>query len=258
MAYCPSCGHEIAADDRFCRACGKDLVQDAPPAVEQVAAVEPEAIVNEAVEQSSPAPAPTPSPEPRAKGGRRWLVPVIVIAVVAIAAAGGVILIEKNASHNRAVKAAAAAAAAKAHAAKVAEIASEKAAATSALDPFKKLDSALTVGVVFADYGTYTQNAQYALDSYTPTDATGRQVLRSLTNAMKLFAGAGDAWNDTIQMKFSGDKATGAYWVKHYPGLQGVLDQGQVTATKVEQAAWAAAGLQVAAAEASAQCYSSP
>jgi hypothetical protein len=47
MPYCPACGHQHAAADRFCAKCGRPLTADA------VAPVQP-----------SPAPRPTPLPTP--------------------------------------------------------------------------------------------------------------------------------------------------------------------------------------------------
>jgi hypothetical protein len=56
---CPKCGAEIAAEDRFCYACGAE-VAGGEPAVEE----EPITAPGAGAEQQAPAPAPKPAPKP--------------------------------------------------------------------------------------------------------------------------------------------------------------------------------------------------
>ena len=261
MAYCASCGASIGDEDTFCRVCGKPVkpVLPSPEEAESGGADASAEVGLEAVEGDAPAaesqesaavaaasidavnpPAPGSGAEAASKGkGRRWLVPVIVLLIVAAVAMAAVLIMSKKAADDKAAKAAAQ----KAH---IAAIVVQKAAASKALAPFQKLDSALSVGLNFADYGGSVADAKYASDSYNPTDPTGKEIEKSLVKAVKLYAAAYDAWNDVIQMKFSGDKQTSHYWISRYPSLAGQLKSGRVTATNVEQAAWAVASLQVA------------
>lgn len=262
MSYCASCGKEIGEEDRFCRVCGKsvedvaateipvssatDTVADAGPAPEDLApSVSPsesaEATQVEAAGTRSAAPLPGGISASSERPRRRWLVPVVVILIVAAVGVAAVVLMNKKAGDDRAAEAAA-------KSAHKAEIAAQKSAASKALAPFQKLDSALTVGVNFDEYGRYVRDAKYASDSYNPADATGKGIHSKLVKAAKLYAAANDAWNDSIQMKFTGDKLTSHYWISRYGGLTGLLKNGAVTAKNVQQVAWAAASLQVAAA----------
>lgn len=67
------------------------------------------------------------------------------------------------------------------------------------MEPFLQLDAALDVGIVFADYTKRVQDAQYALNSYAPSDANGQAIKQHLTNAAALYATALDNWNSSIQ-----------------------------------------------------------
>jgi type II secretory pathway pseudopilin PulG len=270
VAYCASCGASIGDEDVFCRVCGKSVKppSSAPEEAATGVAAATVDVGSEAAEGEAPAPASEepaavaatsmdaanpPSPgsgveaAPKRKA-RRWLIPVIALVVIVAIAVAVVLLVNKKSADDKAAKAAAQ----KAH---IAAIAAQKGAATKALAPFQKLDSALSVGVNFDEYGRYVRDAKYASDSYNPTDPTGKQIEKSLVKSAKLYAAANDAWNDDIQMKFTGDKQTSYYWTNHYGGLAGQLKSGSVTAKNVEQAAWAAASLEVAVAAVTINAY---
>lgn len=107
-------------------------------------------------------------------------------------------------------------------------------AATKVVQPFRKLDSALGVGINFAEYGKLVRDAQFALDSYHPTDTIGQDVARNLDKAAEAYRTAAEAWNDDIQDEFVADASI---WNTMCPAL--ALPAGTVTAEDVRQAAWA-------------------
>lgn len=85
MAYCPSCGSEVAGDGRFCSECGRDLRKPpptAPPGPETPSAAAPPL-----------PPATAPTPPPTAPGGSRRPALLITAAVLLIAAAVAAVLI---------------------------------------------------------------------------------------------------------------------------------------------------------------------
>ncbi len=178
---------------------------------------------------------------PRGKSRTALWIVTAVIVVLAIAAVAAVLIVN---SHNKHVAAEKAAAKAK----QAAAVSAAKNAANQALQPFVKLDSALTVGVVFADYGKMVQDAQYAFDSYQPADDIGNALRGKLKTAMSAYVAADDAWNDVIQSKFTGKERQGSYWISRYPVLAN-LSRSTVKPSDVEQEGWYEAGVAVLAAQ---------
>lgn len=85
MAYCPSCGSEVAADDRFCSRCGRELrtlSSAAPPGLEAPSADVP-----------LRPPATEPTPPPTAPGGGRRRALLVTAAVLLIASIAAAVLI---------------------------------------------------------------------------------------------------------------------------------------------------------------------
>lgn len=251
MKSCEACGRGLADQDRFCPSCGR-------PVTGEGAAPEPQDIHDEATATTAaagsplspmapdttglpaaPSPAvPQPQPAvpspaarpPMASAPRRrtsWLVPLIVFIVVVAAAAAGIWYVQHQ---------------------KTTDAADEKAAAATALKPFQKLDSSLTVGLTFDDYSTLVGDAQYGLDAYSPSDSRGQQIRTHLATAMSAYKAAHDAWNDDIQGDFKGNRENGKYWIKQCPELADqFITEYLVTASEVEQAGWAVAQEQLAA-----------
>jgi hypothetical protein len=151
-----------------------------------------------------------------------WLVPLIVIIVVVVAAAvAGIWYVQHKETTNTA---------------------ESKTAAVAAFKPFQKLDSALTVGLRFDDYSQMVQDAQYGIDNYSPSDATGSEIQQHLVIAMSAYKAAYDAWNDDIQGDFKGNRENGKYWIKKCPELADqFISEYFVTASEVQQAGWAVA-----------------
>ena len=111
--------------------------------------------------------------------------------------------------------------------------AAAKEAAARVVQPFRKLDSALDVGINFDEYGTLVRDAQFTLDSYHPSDSASQEVARHLAKAAEAYRTASEAWNDDIQDEFVTDAS---YWNQKCPSLS--LPAGVVTADDVRQAAW--------------------
>lgn len=130
------------------------------------------------------------------------IIPAVVGAVfVVLLFAVGISTISTQNAHRQAAADAARAAAAK-------KVADTKAATAQAMEPFLQLQVALKVGIVFADYTKSVQAAQFAVDSYAPSDANGRAIKDHLTNAATFYAAALDSWNNEIQNDMPGDKQT--------------------------------------------------
>lgn len=121
------------------------------------------------------------------------IIPAVVgaVFVVLILAVGISAISSQNAHRKAAADAARAAAAQKA--------AATKTATAAAVQPFLELEAALKVGIVFADYTKRVQAVQYAVDSYSPSDAKGKSIKAHLTSAASFFAAALDSWNSEIQ-----------------------------------------------------------
>jgi hypothetical protein len=163
---------------------------------------------------------------------RKVLMTVVVGAVIATALAAAVGLYTKSQGDHKATA---------------------QAAATKMLQPFRKLDSALSVGINFASYGKLVRDAQFALDSYQPTDSVGQDVAQHLEKAAEAYRVANDAWNDDIQDEFDYDAAT---WNAACPAL--ALPAGEVTAEVVEQAAWIVGSENVKQASAHVETWTAP
>jgi len=114
------------------------------------------------------------------------------------------------------------------------------AAAARVVQPFRKLDSALDVGVDFQEYGRLVRDAQFALDSYHPQDETGLDVAAHLREAAEAYRVANEAWNDDIQDEFVGEASL---WNGMCPALK--LPTGYVTPDDVRQAAWVVGAAEV-------------
>ena len=139
-------------------------------------------------------PGPTTSAVPWWR--QKYIVPAAVCIVIVVLASAAIAWNAKAQNERKAAEAAASAAAA---AVATQKNAAAHAAMVSAVEPFLRLDAALDVGIVFADYTTLVQDAQYAVTSYAPTGATGRTVKEHLTKAAALYAAALDSWNSHIQ-----------------------------------------------------------
>ena len=75
----------------------------------------------------------------------------------------------------------------------------QKASAEKVMEPFRKLDSALTVGVNFSEYGKLVQNAQFAFDTYKPSGGKSNEAYSHLSSAISDYSSALDYWNSEIQ-----------------------------------------------------------
>jgi hypothetical protein len=160
------------------------------------------------VDVGTPAPAGTSLPWWRQK----YVIPALAGVIVAVLALVAVALVVKAQSDRQAAA---------------------KEAAAGVVRPFRKLDSALDVGINFSEYGTLVRDAQFKLDSYHPSDSTGQEVASYLSKAAEAYRTASEAWNDDIQDQFVTDAA---YWNRRCPSL--ALPAGFVTADTVRQAAW--------------------
>lgn len=98
---------------------------------------------------------------------------VIAVGVVALAVLGGVLVMNARANNAR------------------------KAEAMATLVPFHRLQSAVTWGKVsisLDDYQKYVRDAQYAYDSYKPSDARGREFAKNLKEAALGYSAALAGW----------------------------------------------------------------
>jgi hypothetical protein len=232
-------------NSRFCNSCGAaiELEVDQSPAVDAQAA--PVALESSAPGQSAPA---EPSLSPRKSRRTFWIAAATIVVLIIAAIAAGVLIVDSHNKHVAEQKAKQVAAVAAAKAKHAADIASYKRAEQQALAPFSKLSSALSVGIQFSQYGTMVENAQYAFDSYQPSEPVGVDFRRNLKSAMSAYRAAYDAWNDDIQSKFTGSVSQGSYWTKRYPVLIG-LKTSTVTPNDVEQEGWGRADVGIAAAQ---------
>jgi len=240
MSYCPSCGAEVGEEDHFCRVCGEALVELSEPTVREEEEREDGSLgktssadVADAVVVSESATTGSGGSEVPPAGGsrssRRWLIPVIV--VIALAAAVAVVWWYTSRSSADDARQA-------------------RSAASTAIKPFQKLDSSLTVGLTYDDYSSMTQDAQYALDAYSPSDNRGKRIRAHLSTAMSAYKAAYDAWNADIEGEFKGNKKNAGHWTKQCPELADeLLWECLLTASDVEQAGWAVAQKQLAAAK---------
>lgn len=81
--YCPSCGTEAAAQDGFCRQCGKPLLQAAPPATEAVPTAQPTPPAEEQPILAQEVQAPA-ARAPAKKRRRDWAVIPALLGLIAI------------------------------------------------------------------------------------------------------------------------------------------------------------------------------
>jgi flagellar basal body-associated protein FliL len=243
MKFCTGCGKQLTDDDRFCSACGREVV-DAAVRLDSTPPHDPESVV-----EAEPI-TPTPAPEPESvfdagpptstatttnSSSRKWILAIVALVLI-VAAVVTIVMLTRKATQN---------------------VAAEKAAAQQALKPFQKLDSALTVGLNFDDYGAEVRDVQYAVDSYNPSDSIGEKVHEHLVKAASMYKVANDAWNDDIQSKFTGDKTSILHWSDKYPALGDYLTADPVKASDVEQAAWQVSQVEIQAAQQLLNHYSS-
>jgi len=193
LAKCGNCGQSINQKRDVCPFCGAAVVK-APLLVPPP----PKAHAVDAVPDAA-------SAATSASTSVWWkrpnvIIPAVVgaVLVVLVLAVGISVISSQNAQRNAAADAARAAAAKK--------VADTKAATTQALDPFLQLKAALKVGIQFADYTKRVQAAQFAVDSYSPSDARGKSIKAHLTSAASFYAAALDSWNSDIQGGYGGNK----------------------------------------------------
>jgi len=196
LVKCGSCGQSINRKRDVCPFCGAAVVKAAPIVLPPPPA-KPSA---------KAAVAPESSVEPIAGTTSEWwkrpniIIPAVAgtLIVVALLALGMSMISTQNAHRKAAADAATAAAAQNA--------AATKAATAAAMQPFLQLDAALTVGIVFADYTKRVQAVQYAVDSYSPSDAKGKSIKSHLTSAASFYAAALASWNNAIQGGYTGSQ----------------------------------------------------
>ena len=209
LVKCSNCGQSINQKRDVCPFCGAEAVKAAPMVLPPPAAA---------------AAAPENASEEVSASASLWwkrpniIIPAVVgaVFVVVLLAVGISIISTQNAQRNAAADAARAAAAKKA--------ADAKAATTQAMEPFLQLEAALKVGIVFADYTKRVQAVQYAVDSYSPSDAKGKSIRAHLTSAASFYAAALDSWNSEIQNGYGGNKQ--AAWAS----ASGEVDQAKALA----------------------------
>lgn len=113
-------------------------------------------------------------------------------------------------------------------------------AAIGALAPFRKLLSATEVGVTYEEYGKLVRDAQYSVDTYEPSDATGKSVKQWLQAAALCYSTAYDRWDAKIQAigdvgydEASYDNDIQTWWSNGREGVQGAMKK-----LGIEQAAF--------------------
>jgi len=199
LVKCSSCGQSINQKRGVCPFCGAAVVK-AP-------IVLPPPMARALTAAAAPENAGEEAPAAVSMWWKRpnIIIPAVVGAVfVVVLLAVGLSIISSQNAHRKAAADAVTAAAAK-------EVADTKAATTQAMDPFLQLDAALKVGIQFADYTKRVQGVQFAVDSYSPSDAQGKSIKAHLTSAASFYAAALDSWNSEIQGGYSGSQQ--AAWV---------------------------------------------
>jgi len=185
LIKCDNCGQSINPKRAACPFCNAEVVKAVPeaPATQPVAY----AVVDDRSVED-----PASPPQPWWKRPNIIIPAVVGVAFLAVFVAFGASMLASQDAARKATKDAAAAAT-------VQKAADVKAATAKAMEPFLQLKAALHVGIVFADYTKRVQDAQYALNSYAPSDANGQAIKQHLTNAAALYATALDSWNSSIQ-----------------------------------------------------------
>jgi hypothetical protein len=198
LVKCGQCGQSVNRKRDVCPFCGAAVVKAQRPVLPPPRAHE----VDDGADTASAAPSQSisvwwkrPNIVIPAVVGTVFLVIVLGVSISLIAS--------QNADRKAAADAANAAAAQKA--------AATKAATAAAVEPFLQLAAALKVGIVFADYTKRVQAVQYAVDSYSPSDARGKSIKAHLTSAAASYAAALDSWNSQIQNGYGGNQQTA--WV---------------------------------------------
>ena len=192
LVKCSNCGQSINQKRDVCPFCGAEAVK-APPLVFPPPAAHAAAAPENAGEAVS------------ASASVWWkrpniIIPAVVGAVfVVVLLAVSISIISSQNAHRKAAADAARAAAAK-------KVADTRAATTKAMDPFLQLQAALKVGIQFADYTKRVQAAQFAVESYAPSEAKGKSIKAHLTSAASFDAVALDSWNSQIQYGGSGNQ----------------------------------------------------
>ena len=112
------------------------------------------------------------------------------------------------------------------------EAAGDRKLAEPSLDAFSRIESDLDVGVNFVDFGGRLQDANYAVESFTPTTATGESAKSELEQAVKYYVASREAWNWDNQGAWPADAETAEHWADDYPEV--VEEYSEITAAYPE------------------------
>jgi len=130
------------------------------------------------------------------------------------------------------------------------------AASKPAIETVGKLDAAIGVGINFLDYTRRLQDAAAAVDTFEPSDGTGKKVKDFLSKAVLYYKAAHEAWNASVNSNWIYDGMNlPSHWVGKYPDLNISFTGSVPYMDELRQRAWNVAGKAYREAKSTAATY---